>query len=535
MEKVKGFDLATTGAKYLGSPQRAYFRYRYNYKNLLQYGILGEKDAGESFFRGAQKFGFDFYSIYLFVRKIGKIHALAVGDFTVNMGQGLIQWQSLAFKKSAEIVSAKRQSAVLRPYNSAGEFNFHRGVGITIRQQCWEASIFGSMRNLNANKDIDTNSHEVISSFLPSGNNRTENEIVDRHNIRQTAFGATFQWQNDVIKLGLNTVYYSFSLPVRKRDEPYNLYAWKGTNWYNASIDYQYTYRNFHFFGETAVDKNFNKAFMHGVLVSADAKVDLSIVHRHISSAYQAVNGNAFTENSSPSNEQGIFVGVTLRPTQGWRLDLYGDIYTFPWLKYLVDAPSRGRDWMCQLTYTPNRQVELVSRFRHEVSMKNLSAQPGQEFITNFPSKVSKTNWRVQLNNTLTPALTIRNRIEAVWYSRQPDSSEAGFLTFFDIIYKPMRKPYALVARLQYFETDGYNSRLYAYENDVLYGSSIPALFDNGFRYYLTTSYDLRKNLSIWIRWAQTVYRNKNSIGSGTEEITGNRKSELKFQVRYLF
>ncbi|MBL0144814.1 MAG: hypothetical protein IPP48_02690 [Chitinophagaceae bacterium] len=61
--------------------------------------MLGEKDAGEQFFKGNQKQGFDFYSTHLFARNIGIVKALALGDFTVNMGQGLTQWQSLAFKK----------------------------------------------------------------------------------------------------------------------------------------------------------------------------------------------------------------------------------------------------------------------------------------------------------------------------------------------------------------------------------------------------------------------------------------------------
>src|SRR6185503_7473909 len=101
--------------------------YRYSYKNLLQYGLVGDKDAGEQFLKGAQHSGFDFYSFHLFARNVGVIQSLAIGDFTVNMGQGLIHWQGLAFKKSAATMSIKRQSAVLRPYNSAGEFYFHRG------------------------------------------------------------------------------------------------------------------------------------------------------------------------------------------------------------------------------------------------------------------------------------------------------------------------------------------------------------------------------------------------------------------------
>ena len=34
LEKASGFDKSTSGTKYLGSPQRIFFRYRYTYKNL---------------------------------------------------------------------------------------------------------------------------------------------------------------------------------------------------------------------------------------------------------------------------------------------------------------------------------------------------------------------------------------------------------------------------------------------------------------------------------------------------------------------
>jgi hypothetical protein len=106
---------------------------------------VADKDAGEQFFKGAQKYGFDFYSFHLFARKLGSIQALALGDFTVNMGQGLIQWQSLAFRKSVDILGIKRQSPVLRPYNSAGEFSFHRGAGITWQKGKIEATGFISI------------------------------------------------------------------------------------------------------------------------------------------------------------------------------------------------------------------------------------------------------------------------------------------------------------------------------------------------------------------------------------------------------
>ena len=121
-----------------------------------------------------------------------------------------------------------------------------------------------------------------------------------------------------------------------------------------------------------------------------------------------------------------------------------------------------------------------------------------------------------------------------MWYDRQGKSAEEGFLFFAEGIFKPTFS-FSANLRLQYFETGGFNSRIYAYENDVLFGYSIPAFFDKGFRYYSNLNYDINKKLAVWLRWAQTVYRDKESIGSGLDEIKDNRRSEIKIQVVYKF
>jgi len=533
LEKSDGFNKATAGTKYLGSAQKILFRYRYTYKNLLQFGITGDKDAGEQFLKGAQNKGFDFYSFHFFARKIGIIQSLAIGDFSVNMGQGLIQWQGLAFKKSADVMGVKRQSAVLRPYSSTGEFYFHRGAGITIKKGRIESTAFASLRKLGGNFVADTvNNEDYISSFLTSGYHRTNSEIADRNNLTQTTFGTNVLYRSNRWQVGVNGIYYNFSLPIQKRSEPYNLYAISGKNWYNFSVDYSYTYKNLHFFGEAAADKNLNKAFINGLLISVDPKVDISIVQRTINKAYQSINGNAFTENTYPTNETGFYAGVTIRPAIGWRLDAYGDIFKFPWLKYLVDAPSHGKDYLAQLTFTPNKQVEIYTRFRNETKQYN---QTENTTVTNFLTSKPKQSWRTQVSYKINPAIALRNRIELLWYDNKSVNKENGFLTFFDIIYKPMLRPMSGVLRLQYFETDSYDSRIYAYENDVLYSYSIPPFSDKGFRYYVTFNYDLTKKISFWFRWAQTIYKERTTVGSGLDEIQGNKRSDLKLQVRYVF
>ncbi len=533
LETSKGYIPKTTGNYYLGGKDRLFFRYRYQYKNLLQYGFVGEKDAGEQFFKGTQKKGFDFYSAHLFARNLGIIQSLALGDFTVNMGQGLIHWQGLAFGKSVDVMGVKRQSTILRPYNSAGEFLFHRGGGLTIKKGLFEATAFASFRNLSTNLVSDTISREdYFTSFQTSGYHRTKAELTDRNNMQQQTIGGNFTLRSNKWHIGFNGINYQFSLPINRRTTPYNLYAISGKSWSNFSTDYSITYRNLHFFGEAAIDKKKHTAFINGMLLSVDQRVDVSLVHRRISKGFQSINGNAFTENTNPTNENGLYTGISIRPSPIWRLDAYADFFSFPFLKYQVDGPSRGREYLTQLTYIPNKQIELYIRYRNDSKQAN---QSGNTTVSNYLVFLSRQNVRTQVSYKISPAITLRNRNEILWFDKNGTNAEKGFLTNFDVFYKPMMKPLAANIRLQYFETDGYNSRIYTYENDVLYYFSIPAFYDKGYRYYLNVNYDVSKKLTIWAKWSQLIYKDRNSIGSGLDEIGGNSKSEIKIQARWTF
>jgi hypothetical protein len=530
IEKAKGYD-QSLNSHYFKDRNHWLLRYRYQYKNLLQYGITADKDAGEPFFKGINSKGFDFYSFHLFARNAGIFKSIAIGDFTVNLGQGLIQWQSLAFKKSSEVLGIKRQSPVLRPYTSAGEFYFNRGVGATIEKGKMQATVFASIRKISANRSIDSINQEIFTSFLASGLYRTASEQQDKNSVQQTSFGGNISYRHKELSIDFNAVSYQFSKAFQKRDEPYNLYALSGSSWNNASIDYSYTHKNLHVFGEAAIDKNFNKAFVNGLLLSVASKVDLSFLHRHISKAYQAVYGNAFTENTFPTNESGLYAGISIKPFTGIILNAYSDIYHFPWLRYRTDAPGYGKDFLVQLTYEPDKKIDIYTRYRYESKQIN---ETENSFVTNYIIAKPRQNWRVHFSYALSPSFALRSRVDMIWYDKKGKSAEEGFLIFTEGIFKPAPFLSANI-RLQYFETSGFNSRIYAYENDVLFSYSIPGFFDNGFRYYCNLNYDVNRKLTVWLRWAQTVYRNKNVIGSGLDEIAGNRRSEIKLQGLYKF
>jgi hypothetical protein len=282
VEKSKGYEQKTKpGASYYeGSAQNIFIRYNYNCNQRISYGFTGEKDAGEPFFRGAQRYGFDFYSFHFFLQKSGLIRSLALGDFTVNLGQGLIQWQDFSFTKTSQSLAIKREAACLKPYHSSGEYNFHRGMGISLQHGKWESTFFVSFRKISTSMLIDTLDREsAFSSFQNSGYHRTAAEIADRNNNNQLAAGGNTRYAYRRLSLGFNGVYYRFGHPLQKRNEPYNLYSLKGNHLADYSLDYSYTINNLHLFGELAADHLYHRAFIQGALISLGENLDMSFIY----------------------------------------------------------------------------------------------------------------------------------------------------------------------------------------------------------------------------------------------------------------
>lgn len=527
LELSEGYTRDTAGGKsyYPGSPDKILFRYRYRFKNKLQYGITAEKDAGEQFFRGNQNLGFDFYSAHLFAKDIGIIKAIAIGDFAVNLGQGLVQWQSLSFSGPGDGLFIKKQGEKLRPYVSAGEVAFNRGIGITLEKNKWQGTFFMSFRNVDASLQSDT--IDFITSIRLSGYHRTVSEINGRNILKQFSLGGNLQYTTGKFRIGLNAVQFYFNNPILKGDELYKKFIIPGKKTGNYSVDYSFTYKNLHFFGEAAIDNNLDPAFINGMGISVSRYVDFSILHRFIPRDYLTLYGSAFTESTTPVNENGLYTGINIRPSNTIRIDVYADIFKFPWLKYRVDAPSSGSEYMVQLYYQPNRGSEFYIRYRKTNKAIN-TLIPGHA-LSAVENKI-RESIRVHTGMKINSNFTFRARAEANWYDGKP-----GFMIYSDILFKPLMKPLSGNIRLQYFETQDYDSRIYTFENDVLYSYSIPAFFGKGFRYYLNIRYNLLRDLSLWARIAQTYYPDQTEIGSGLDKIRGNRKTELKCELVWKF
>lgn len=532
VEQSKGYrEKDSTSSFYAGNPTKLVLRYQYRHKDLLQYGLALSKDAGESLFNKTT--GFDFHSFHFFAGKMGIIKAAVLGDYTINMGQGLIHWQGLSFSNGSVITNIKRQSAVLRPYTSTGAFYFHRGLAVTLEKNNWQGTTFLSGRKLDAKTNTDPLSGEsFVSSIHISGYHRTPNERTGKGTLGQLVYGGNLKYKYNNGYAGINMIRYHFSSRIQKEAVPYNVYALTGKHFMNCSMDYGFTLKNMHIFGEAAIDKYLHTAYINGILLSAHPKASVSLLHRSISASYQAFYGNAFTVNSAVSNEQGLFAGLALKPLPQWSVDLYANIFRFPWLKYRTDAPSHGKDYFLQVSYRPSKLTEIYSRYKSRQKAIN---QKTENNVMNEVIPFFNRSWRTQVSHKINTSFSVRQRFELLWYDPGEGPKEKGFLAFFDAFCNPPQSGLGINIRLQFFESDSYNSRLYAYENDVLYYYAIPVFYDKGSRYYVNVKYKLNKHATLWIKWGQVIYSGKDVIGSGLDEIKGNKRSEIRMLLSVTF
>lgn len=524
--------------RYLGDPYRLYARYRFKYSNKVSWGVTMEKDPGEEFFKGSKKQGFDFYSAHFFLMNFGVVKAVALGDYQAQFGQGLTFWSGLGFGKSADAIGIRRNASGLRPYTSVDENRHLRGVATTIKLKKWELTAFGSYKQIDASiSDSDTLLDQedlAFTSFQQSGFHRTPNELEGEDAITEIIYGGHVAFKTHKLNLGVTAVGYQFSGAINRSDALYNKFRLEGKSNVNVGVDYSYIWRNFNFFGETSMSLNGGIASLNGLFMTVDPKLTIVGLHRYFAKDYQAVYANAVSENSAVENEHAGYIGFNANPFKSWFVTTYVDVFKFPWLKFGVDRPSAGYDIISQLRYRPSRNLEVYFRFKQERKQRNVPSDFDTEPITGLEDEL-RTYYRTNLTVSLTKEVKLRSRVEYSRYRRAQRDLEEGFVVYGDLIYNPKGLPVSFTGRVAYFDTDTYNARIYAYENDVLYAYSIPAYFYRGTRWYAVVRYNAFKNLDIWVRFAQSYFSNRTTVGSGMEEIQGRTRTEVKVQLRLKF
>ncbi|MBK7007234.1 MAG: hypothetical protein IPH36_00475 [Saprospiraceae bacterium] len=492
----------------LGSAAHWVIRYKWEGSSVFKAGFVAETDGGESIVWDKKRKWADYFSCYFQLKRKWKwIHELIIGDFAPSFGQGLIVHNGFGAGKTSMVMLIRKQGAVFRPYTSVNETGYFRGIANVLN-----LSPSLKMAWLFSNKDIDAHlssqnqdsTQSEIVSILKSGYHRTLNELGNKQNANQKNIGIQLQWTHNRATFSINHLSYFYSMPIAKGNDAYELYNFHGKNNHLTSIDWKWSFKNFSTFGELARSHNNGWAVTSGVLLSLDKTIDLCLHYRNYGLNYVALDGSALGESSKPQAEKGIYLGTEWRPAHKWKIAAYLDFWQFPWMRYQIDAPSNGKELLVRIEHTIKRKFNVYLQYFLET--KEINENYTLEKIEGLSIR-QRHKIRLHYAWQVHPFLELRTRAE-INMVILPSSSEKGHLLYQDIIYHPKSSPLSLTARMAIFQTDGYNSRIYAYENDLLYESALPFMAGIGRRGYFNLRYKFHKSITAEFRFAQTSYQN---------------------------
>lgn len=530
VEKQRGFE-DLPGSRYLGSREKLLGKYKYRYEDLLAANLVVEKDAGEHLFSGPNKRSMDFVSGNVTLSNLGRFKKVVLGDYNLQFGQGLAMWSGFGYGKGPDVTSVAKKDLGLRPYSSANEISFLRGAAasISLSQQLL-LTAFGSDRNIDASTKTAADGTITQVNMSASGLHRTATEIRNKNALGQRVFGGALQYLSDNLNAGFVAYNSTYSNGFVTGPLEYNQHNFIGKALTNMGLHYNYTFQSIYFYGEVAHDLNGGFAMVNGAMASLSRTISAVLVNRSYDVNHHSFFTRSLGETADASNEKGWYAGVNVTPNKKITFALYGDVFKFPWLKYRIDLPSKGYEVLGQAIYTPTKTIKAVLRLKTEQKQQN----PGEKADSTYIVDVNKTNFRIALSWQPSRSISLEHRTEFVQYHKEA-VADGGLLVYQDIAVHPQGKKLSGNARVAYFKTDSYNSRVYSYEDDVLYSSGFGMYNGEGFRTYLNLRYKVTRNLDLWARHAMFFYKDVETVGSGLDQIQGNKKNEVKLQLRYQF
>jgi hypothetical protein len=414
-------------------------------------------------------------------------------------------------------------------------------VAATVRIKPVEVSGFASYHPRDATiNSFDTTGSvvETITSLSTSGYHRTGAELSKRNTLTELVCGgnASFSMapgQQVGFKIGLTGIYYRYSASLSPKIYTYNQFGFRGRDNANTGIDVQLRYHGIYFFGEAGRSLNTGTAWLAGVFFAPDPVIGITLICRNYGTGYQDLFSNAFGQNSLNSNEKGIYTAVNAAIHPKVTVSGYIDIFSFPWLKYRVDSPVRGLEFGTMLGWQASRDMMISLRLYQKNTRMNGSAAPGQNMhtLTDFLCR----SYRFSMEWSASAGIHLKTRVE-VKETGVPDAAhQTGYLVYQEAQVKISRWVEALHLRITLFDIPAYESRIYVYEPEVLYGYSVPAYQGQGMHSSLVTKIAVSRHLDLWIRGAITCYTDRQTVGTGNDMTEGNVRGELTGQVLVRF
>ena len=510
---------------YLGPALYHSLRYGFRYQDNLYVGVSAEKDAGEPFGALHNTRGYDYYSFHLLLQNIGRLKALAVGNYRLSFGQGLVISTDYWMGKTAYLSSFTFRSTGIRKHASTDEYNYFRGAATAVAlNKSFTLSAFYSHRSMDG---VIENGE--ITSIYKSGLHRSKSEADKRETFSLQLAGGNLSYRNNNLKIGATGIYYAFNRPYEPTLKTYAKYNLHGSSFYNLGIDYSYRWHQLSFQGETAIGTK-GMATLHKMQYTPVQGTQLMLLHRYYAHDYWAFFAHSFGESSQVQNENGWYLAAETAPFSHWRFFASIDLFSFPWWKYRISKPSQGVDLMLQATYSPRKSVSMYLNYRYKRKERDVSGTQGEVTLPVYQQRL-----RYRLNYVTDHWFSLRTTLDGNRFQTQGKQPAYGYQATQAVSCRFPWFPIQATLQGSYFRTDDYDSRVYIAEKGLLYTFYTPSFQGEGLRFSIHLRYDINKHWMMIAKFGQTLYKDRQEIGSGYDLIHGNKKADMQMQLRLKF
>lgn len=526
-------NLSDSTNRYLGDALHACFRYGFDYKDQLQWGVVLEKDPGERWWDNTQG-GVDFTSFHVLLKDSKRKNTLIIGDYKVRFGQGLVCGSAFSLGKNSTGGVPELTGPFISRHFSSSELNFFRGAAsrLTLKPAVMkdgrrfgvDLSTFVSSRRLDSSVE-----NGVFSSISETGLHRTYAEKDNQKKLRQSVIGSHLEFRWTSLTAGITAISWILDASPVENQEPWRLFNAKGKRGGNVSADFRTVWQGLLFFGEFALDQNGHTALLAGTSFKPHPRMSVSMLGRKYAKEYQAVFSNAFSEGTSTRNEEGLYASTDFQLAARVRFSGYLDVFRFPWLGYSVSTPSWGQEVAAELNTTVGRNGLVKLLLKSKTKEKNTSSSslpihPVQPYL--------KTQLRLQISNKQ-GIWSMKTLFYANNY-RLGSQSSNGYAVAQDLGLDPFGNRFSVLLHAVLFNTTSWENRIYLWEKDLPGAFSMPMLYGQGCRMSLFAKYNF-KNASLQLKLADSVQPGMEVLGVGPELVFGNRRTEARVQLSWKF
>ena len=507
-------------SSYVGSSPRILSKYKFTAGHISG-GFTIEKDPGEKTLTGMPPLP-DFLSANLSYNGNGIIKRIIIGDYGACFGQGtnINTGIRMGLSLSAPGYMAGRNE--IRPYTSTDENNFFRGAAAEFSYRNLALLLFCSQNRIDGTLNSSTDSTGFyIRDFYRTGMHNTLTLREKKDVINETSFGVNLTYDFTFLRAGLVWSGSSFSLPVNGENEkPEDLFKFEGkrnniyTFYYNSLIN------KFLLFGEISSNDFRNLALMQGITLRPSDRLTINFLYRNYAPGFHSFHGRGPGNSLYTSNEQGMLGNFTFEAAKHLFISAGCDLSYFPWLKYRSNSPSFARKKEIKLKYLVTENIIFDLSYNIRSSMLNHSEDKGIAHMEEISNRVLKFLVKYSPDENLLLSSCINYKVTS-------PSEGKGFLMLQDVSYKFRQTPVTLWLRYCIFNTDNWDSRLYSYENDLLYTFSIPALSGEGTRSYVMVKWEVSDIAELRIKYGLTSCLDGNSLSE--------HQDELRIQFRIWF